>query len=102
MPKIETVYCANCGAANQGYLRDDEAVMVLQSDGKYENSAVLGCYSCQKYPTGVDDVWTVEDETVYAPLRKKKLRIEAKVRRDKTRVRKFSHKTKRRKRKYDQ
>lgn len=28
------------------------------------------------------EVWTVEDEAVYAPLRRKKLRIEARQRRD--------------------
>jgi len=39
------------------------------------------------------EIWTVEDEATYAPLRKKKLRIEAKARRDKTRVRRFSHKS---------
>lgn len=38
--------------------------------------------------------WTFEDETVYAPLRKKKLRIEAKIRRDKTRRRKFTSRLK--------
>lgn len=37
-----------------------------------------------------DDIWTVEDEATYQPLRRKLLRIQAKVRRDKKRVRKFS------------
>jgi hypothetical protein len=55
MPKIETVYCAKCGAANQGYEREDGAAMVLQTNGKYENSNIAGCSSCQKYPTGVVD-----------------------------------------------
>lgn len=36
--------------------------------------------------------WTEQDEAVYAPLRRKKLRIDAKSRRDKSRVRRFSHK----------
>jgi hypothetical protein len=39
-----------------------------------------------------EEVWTRENEAVYAPLRRKKLRIQAKARRDKTRVRKFSPK----------
>jgi len=44
---------------------------------------------------GIDEeIWTEQNEITYAPLRRKKLRIEAKVRRDKTRVRKFSHKVK--------
>jgi|SRR5208282_4426382 len=43
-------------------------------------------------PLTNSDVWSDEDDSVYAPLRKKKLRIEAKARRDKNRVRKFSHK----------
>jgi hypothetical protein len=90
MPKIETVYCAKCGAANQGYKREDGAAMVLQTNGKYENSNIAGCSSCRKYPTGVDEVWTVQDEAVYAPLRKKKLRIEARLRRDKTRKHPYS------------
>lgn len=38
------------------------------------------------------EVWNAENEAVYAPLRRKKLRVEARARRDKTRVRKFSHK----------
>ena len=90
MPKIEIIYCAKCGAANEGYEREDDAAMVLQSNGKYENSNIVGCSSCQKYLTGVDEVWTAEDEAVYAPLRKKKLRIEARQRRDKTRVRRYT------------
>jgi hypothetical protein len=36
-----------------------------------------------------EEVWTVEDEAVYGPLRRKKLRIEARLRRDKTRLRRF-------------
>jgi hypothetical protein len=35
------------------------------------------------------EVWSTEDEAVYAPLRRKKLRIDAKVRRDKTRKRPY-------------
>ena len=34
--------------------------------------------------------WTEQDEAAYRPLRRKLLRIQAKQRRDKTRVRKFS------------
>lgn len=34
--------------------------------------------------------WTTEDESVYQPLRRKLLRIQAKARRDKTRKRKYS------------
>lgn len=41
-------------------------------------------------PTGVDEVWTAEDEAVYRPLRRKKLRIEARIRRDRNRKRRFS------------
>lgn len=89
MPKIETIYCAKCGAANQGYEREDGAAMVLQSNGKYENSDIVGCSGCQKYPTGVDEVWTAEDEATYRPLRRKLLRLEAKARRDKSRVRRY-------------
>lgn len=37
-----------------------------------------------------EETWTTEDEAVYRPLRRKLLRIQAKARRDKTRVRKFS------------
>lgn len=37
-----------------------------------------------------EETWTTEDEAVYRPLRCKLLRIQAKQRRDKTRVRKFS------------
>ena len=90
MPKIETIYCAKCGAANEGYEREDGAAMVLQTNGKYENSNVVGCSGCQKYPTGVDEVWTAEDEAIYRPLRRKKLRIEARIRRDRNRKRRFS------------
>lgn len=90
MPKIETIYCAKCGAANQGYEREDGAAMVLQPNGKYENSDIVGCSGCQKHPTGVDEVWTAEDEAVYRPLRCKKLRIEARIRRDRNRKRRFS------------
>jgi len=86
MPKIETIYCAKCGAANEGYEREDGAAMVLQTNGKYENSNVVGCSGCQKYPT----VWTAEDEATYRPLRRKLLRLEAKARRDKSRVRRYS------------
>lgn len=89
MPKIETIYCAKCGAANQGYEREDGAAMVLQSNGKYENSDIVGCSGCQKHPTGVDEVWTAEDEATYRPLRRKLLRLEAKARRDKSRVRRY-------------
>jgi len=89
MPKIETVYCAKCGAANQGYLRADEAVMVLQINGKYENSNIVGCQGCQKYPTGVDDVWTVDNEAVFRPLKRKYDRIHRKANRDKQRKRPY-------------
>jgi hypothetical protein len=34
--------------------------------------------------------WTEQDEAAYRPLRRKLLRIQAKQRRDKTRVRRFS------------
>lgn len=40
-------------------------------------------------PTGVDEVWTDEDEATYRPLRRKLLRLEAKARRDKSRVRRY-------------
>lgn len=33
--------------------------------------------------------WTLEDQSVYAPLRRKRLRIDAKARRDKTRKHPF-------------
>jgi len=36
------------------------------------------------------EIWTAEDEAAYAPLRRKKLRIEAKTRRDKSRKRVFN------------
>lgn len=36
------------------------------------------------------EVWTEQDEATYKPLRNKLLRIQAKARRDKTRVRKYS------------
>ena len=36
------------------------------------------------------EVWTAEDEAVYRPLRRKKLRIEARIRRDRNRKRRFS------------
>jgi len=39
--------------------------------------------------SGDEEVWTVEDEAVYSPLRRKKLRIEARLRRDKARQRRY-------------
>jgi hypothetical protein len=38
----------------------------------------------------MSEEWTTQDEVTYRPLRRKLLRIQAKARRDKTRVRKFS------------
>lgn len=86
MPKIETIYCAKCGAANQGYERENGAAMVLQPNGKYEDSNIVGCAGCQKYPIGVDEVWTDQDEQELKKLRRRK----AKHLRDQNRQRKYS------------
>ena len=37
----------------------------------------------------MSEEWTLQDQTVYAPLRRKRLRIDAKARRDKTRKHPF-------------
>ena len=39
------------------------------------------------------EVWTLQDQSAYAPLRRKRLRIDAKVRRDKTRRRTFKQRS---------
>ena len=43
-----TVKCAKCGFSQEGYIRDDGAVMVLNPDGfgDYQNSWVHGCSNC--------------------------------------------------------
>lgn len=40
------VKCANCGATNYGYIREDGAVMVLDDREEYVNSWVYGCKHC--------------------------------------------------------
>ena len=40
-------------------------------------------------PDMMTDEWTPQDESEYAPLRRKRLRIEAKLRRDKNRKKEF-------------
>ena len=43
-----TVKCAKCGFSQEGYTRDDGAVMVLNPDGfgDYQNSWIHGCHNC--------------------------------------------------------
>ncbi len=53
--------------------------MLMSEDGENTNSICPA-----------EEVWTVEDEAVYGPLRRKKLRIEARLRRDRARQRRFS------------
>lgn len=50
----------------------------------------MGCYDSVVIPKMMAEEWTEQDEAAYRPLRRKLLRIQAKQRRDKTRVRKFS------------
>ena len=81
--KDDSVRCEKCGTEIWEDVDCDCGV-----DGS-DHEGLKGAYE-EKAKAEIE-VWSAEDEIIYAPLRQKKLRVEARKRRDKTRVRKFSH-----------